>query len=138
MFAGLFIVVAGAEKMLLTPQLIAAVQQLHFENAWILSGATALLSNLVSNVPAVLILKPFIAKLPDPGRAWQIVAMSSTFAGNLTLIGSVANLIVAERAKRAGVTISFRAYGRIGLPLNVLSAAPMPCAVITAPWARLK
>jgi Na+/H+ antiporter NhaD/arsenite permease-like protein len=73
--AGLFIVVAGAEKMLLTPQLVAAVQQLHFENGWILSGATALLSNLVSNVPAVLILKPFIANLPDPGRAWQIVAM---------------------------------------------------------------
>jgi Na+/H+ antiporter NhaD/arsenite permease-like protein len=46
MFAGLFIVVAGAEKMLLTPQLVATVQQLHFENGWILSGATALLSNL--------------------------------------------------------------------------------------------
>ena len=58
MFAGLFIVVAGAEKMLLTPQLVATVQQLHFENGWILSGATALLSNL----------KPFIANLPDPGR----------------------------------------------------------------------
>jgi Na+/H+ antiporter NhaD/arsenite permease-like protein len=121
MFAGLFIVVAGAEKMLLTPQLVAAVKQLHFENGWILSGATALLSNLVSNVPAVLILKPFIANLPDPDRAWQIVAMSSTFAGNLTLIGSVANLIVAERAKQAGVTISFRAYGRIGLPLTLAS-----------------
>lgn len=121
MFAGLFIVVAGAEKMLLSPQLIAAAQQLHFENAWILSGATALLSNLVSNVPAVLILKPFVANLPDPGRAWQIVAMSSTFAGNLTLIGSVANLIVAERAKQAGVTISFLAYGRIGLPLTLAS-----------------
>ena len=121
MFAGLFIVVAGAEKMLLTPQLVATVQQLHFENGWILSGATALLSNLVSNVPAVLILKPFIANLPDPGRAWQIVAMSSTFAGNLTLIGSVANLIVAERAKQAGVTISFLAYGRIGLPMTLAS-----------------
>jgi Na+/H+ antiporter NhaD/arsenite permease-like protein len=47
--------------------------------------------------------------------------MSSTFAGNLTLIGSVANLIVAERAKHAGVTISFRAYGRIGLPLTLAS-----------------
>jgi Na+/H+ antiporter NhaD/arsenite permease-like protein len=77
--------------------------------------------NLVGNVPAVLILKPFIANLPDPGRAWQIVAMSSTFAGNLTLIGSVANLIVAERAKRAGVTISFPAYGRIGVPLTLAS-----------------
>jgi Na+/H+ antiporter NhaD/arsenite permease-like protein len=123
MFAGLFIVVAGAEKVLLTPQLIAAVQQLHLENAWILSGTTALLSNLVSNVPAVLILKPFVANLPAPGRAWEIVAMSSTFAGNLTLIGSVANLIVAERAKQAGVTISFLAYGRIGLPLTLASLA---------------
>lgn len=55
----------------------------------------------MSNVPAVLILKPFITNLPEPGRAWQIVAMSSTFAGNLTLIGSVANLVVAERAKQA-------------------------------------
>ena len=121
MFAGLFIVVAGAEKVLLTPNLMAAVGRLHFENAWILSGATALLSNLVSNVPAVLILKPFVMNLPDPGRAWRIVAMSSTFAGNLTLIGSVANLIVAERAKQAGVTISFLAYWRIGLPLTLAS-----------------
>lgn len=121
MFAGLFIVVAGAEKILLTPQLIAAAQKLHFENAWILSGLTALLSNLVSNVPAVLVLKPFVENLPDPGRAWQIVAMSSTFAGNLTLIGSVANLIVVERAKQTGVTISFLAYGRIGLPLTLAS-----------------
>jgi Na+/H+ antiporter NhaD/arsenite permease-like protein len=88
-----------------------------------LSGVTAALSNLVSNVPAVLILKPFIVSLPDPGRAWRIVAMSSTFAGNLTLIGSVANLIVAERAKKEGVTISFFAYLRIGLPLTIGSLA---------------
>ncbi|QBR69959.1 anion transporter [Beijerinckiaceae bacterium] len=121
MFAGLFVIVAGAEKMLLTPQLTAAVQQLHLANPWILSGSTALLSNLVSNVPAVLILKPFVVDLPDPDKAWQIVAMSSTFAGNLTLIGSVANLIVAERAKQAGITLSFLAYGRIGLPLTLAS-----------------
>ena len=121
MFAGLFIVVAGAEKVLLTADLTSAAAWLHLENAWILSGVTALLSNLVSNVPAVLILKPFVMNLPDPGRAWRIVAMSSTFAGNLTLIGSVANLIVAERAKQAGVTISFLAYWRIGLPLTLAS-----------------
>jgi Na+/H+ antiporter NhaD/arsenite permease-like protein len=121
MFAGLFIVVAGAEKVLLTPNLAAAVARLHFDNAWVLSGVTAFLSNLVSNVPAVLILKPFVMHLPDPGRAWRIVAMSSTFAGNLTLIGSVANLIVAERAKQAGVTISFFAYWWIGLPLTLAS-----------------
>jgi Na+/H+ antiporter NhaD/arsenite permease-like protein len=124
MFAGLFIVVAGAEKVLVTPYLIeAVVGQFHFEDPWILSGVTAILSNLVSNVPAVLILKPFVMHLPDPGRAWRIVAMSSTFAGNFTLIGSVANLIVAERAKQEGVTISFLAYWRIGLPLTLMSLA---------------
>jgi Na+/H+ antiporter NhaD/arsenite permease-like protein len=123
MFAGLFIVVAGAEKVLLTTDVMAAVGRLHLENAWNLSGVTAALSNLVSNVPAVLILKPFIVSLPDPGRAWRIVAMSSTFAGNLTLIGSVANLIVAERAKKEGVTISFFAYLQIGLPLTIGSLA---------------
>jgi Na+/H+ antiporter NhaD/arsenite permease-like protein len=77
----------------------------------------------VSNVPAVLILKPFIVSLPDPDRAWRIVAMSSTFSGNLTLIGSVANLIVAERAKKEGITISFFAYLQIGLPLTIGSLA---------------
>jgi len=124
MFAGLFIVVAGAEKVLVTPNLIEAVAvQFHFEDPWILSGVTAILSNLVSNVPAVLILKPFVTHLPDPGKAWRIVAMSSTFAGNFTLIGSVANLIVAERAKKEGVTISFLAYWRIGLPLTLISLA---------------
>jgi len=124
MFAGLFIVVAGAEKVLVTPNLIEAVAgQFHFEDPWILSGVTAILSNLVSNVPAVLILKHFVTHLPDPGKAWRIVAMSSTFAGNFTLIGSVANLIVAERAKKEGVTISFLAYWRIGLPLTLISLA---------------
>ena len=73
--------------------------------------------------PANAGLKHFIMNLPDPGRAWRIVAMSSTFAGNLTLIGSVANLIVAERAKKEGVTISFLAYLRIGLPSTLASLA---------------
>jgi Na+/H+ antiporter NhaD/arsenite permease-like protein len=64
-----------------------------------LSFITAGLSNLVSNVPAVLVLKPFVATLQDPERAWLLVAMASTLAGNLTLVRSVANLIVAQRAQ---------------------------------------
>ncbi len=123
MFAGLFIVVAAGEKMLLSPEIMGAVERLHLENTWILASATALLSNLVSNVPAVLALKPFITTFPLPDRAWMVVAMSSTLAGNLTLIGSVANLIVAERAKAAGVKISFLDHLRIGLPLTALSLA---------------
>ncbi|MGO9672774.1 MAG: anion transporter [Methylocella sp.] len=123
MFAGLFIVVAGAQKALLTPQILGAVGQLNLGSSWVLSGVAAALSNLVSNVPAVLVLKPFVAALPDANRAWLVVAMSSTLAGNLTLVGSIANLIVAERAKRSGVILSFLDYLKVGLPLTLLSVA---------------
>ena len=60
------------------------------------------------------VLKPFVGSLPDPARAWLVIAMSSTLAGNLTLIGSVANLIVAERAKLSGVKLSFLDHLRVG------------------------
>jgi Na+/H+ antiporter NhaD/arsenite permease-like protein len=123
MFAGLFVVVAGAEKVLLTPQAIAAVNGLRLGDVWILTAVTAALSNIISNVPAVLALKPFVQNLPDANRAWLVVAMSSTLAGNLTLIGSVANLIVAERARAAGIELSFAAYCRVGIPLTLLSLA---------------
>jgi Na+/H+ antiporter NhaD/arsenite permease-like protein len=123
MFAGLFVVVAGAEKVLLTPQAIADVNSLRLGDVWILTSVTAALSNIISNVPAVLALKPFVQNLPDAHRAWLVVAMSSTLAGNLTLIGSVANLIVAERARAAGIELSFAAYCRVGIPLTFLSLA---------------
>lgn len=130
MFSGLFVVVAGAEKVLLTPEAFEAAHKLHLENVWVLSAATALLSNLVSNVPAVLALKPFVTNLPDANRAWLTVAMSSTLAGNLTLIGSVANLIVVERAKVSGITVSFLDHLRVGLPLTLLSIGIGTCWLI--------
>jgi Na+/H+ antiporter NhaD/arsenite permease-like protein len=123
MFAGLFVVVAGAEKVLLSPDAVAAVRGLHLDDVWALTGVTAVLSNIISNVPAVLALKPFVAGLPDEPRAWLTIAMSSTLAGNFTLVGSVANLIVAERARRAGIEISFLAYCRAGIPLTLLTLA---------------
>jgi Na+/H+ antiporter NhaD/arsenite permease-like protein len=121
MFIGLFIVVAGAEKSLLDREAIAAVSRLDLAKTPVLSVFTALLSNLVSNVPAVLVLKPFVASLADPQRAWLVVAMASTLAGNLTLVGSVANLIVAQRARSRGIEIGFWAYFRIGAPLTMLT-----------------
>jgi Na+/H+ antiporter NhaD/arsenite permease-like protein len=123
MFAGLFVVVAGAEKVLLTPEAIAAVNGLRLGDVWMLTAVTSALSNVISNVPAVLALKPFVQNLPDVDRAWLVVAMSSTLAGNLTLIGSVANLIVAERARAAGIELSFATYCRVGIPLTLLSLA---------------
>jgi Na+/H+ antiporter NhaD/arsenite permease-like protein len=123
MFAGLFVVVAGAEKVLLSPDAIAAVQGMHLDDVWALTGITAVLSNIISNVPAVLALKPFVAGLADEPRAWLVIAMSSTLAGNFTLVGSVANLIVAERARMAGIEIPFLAYCRAGIPLTLLTLA---------------
>ncbi len=123
MFAGLFIVVDGLEKAVLGPDVIAAVGHLHLSAVPLLSAVTAVLSNLVSNVPAVLVLRPFVAGFADPDRAWLVVAMASTLAGNFALVGSVANLIVVERARREGVPIGFWSYFRVGAPLTVLTIA---------------
>src|SRR5207237_10098061 len=105
------------------PEVIANVERFHFENSVVLSATTAVLSNLVSNVPAVLALKPFIAALADPRRAWLVVAMASTLAGNFTLLGSVANLIVARSAAAEGIDIDFWSYFRIGAPLTAATIA---------------
>ena len=121
MFAGLFVVVAGFEKALLSPDVIAAIGGIGLDRAPVLSAVTVVLSNLVSNVPAVLVLKPFVTGLADPRHAWLIVAMASTLAGNLTVLGSVANLIVVQSARAGGVRIGFWQYCRVGAPLTVLT-----------------
>jgi Na+/H+ antiporter NhaD/arsenite permease-like protein len=120
MFAGLFIVVAGFEKALLSPDAIASVGRLHLERIPVLTAVTAVLSNLVSNVPAVLVLRPFVHALHDRKTAWLTVAMAATLAGNFTVLGSVANLIVVQKAAAKNVAIGFWDYFRIGAPLTVL------------------
>jgi Na+/H+ antiporter NhaD/arsenite permease-like protein len=121
MFAGLFIIVAGAERALLTNDFAAVMARLHLHSVPILSAVTASLSNIVSNVPAVLVLKPFIQVLRNQHTAWLTVAMASTLAGNFTVIGSVANLIVVQRARAGGVEIGFWDYFRVGAPLTILT-----------------
>ncbi|HEX4593506.1 MAG TPA: anion transporter [Bryobacteraceae bacterium] len=120
MFVGLFIVIAGVEKTSLETSLAALAGQLHLDNVFLMSGFSALLSNLVSNVPAVLVFKPLVAHLANPTRAWLTLAMSSTLAGNLTILGSVANLIVIQQARRK-VKIGFWQYFRVGAPLALLT-----------------
>jgi Na+/H+ antiporter NhaD/arsenite permease-like protein len=93
----------------------------HLDRPVVLTAVTALLSNLVSNVPAVLLLKSLVPKLADPQRAWLILAMASTLAGNLTLVGSVANLIVVESARGQGVRIGMFEYCRVGVPVTLLT-----------------
>jgi Na+/H+ antiporter NhaD/arsenite permease-like protein len=87
------------------------------------TAATAILSNLVSNVPAVLLMRGEITSFADPQRMWLTLAMASTLAGNLTLLGSAANLIVAEIADRRGVSLDFMTYLRAGIVITVITLA---------------
>lgn len=121
LFAGLFIVVHGAEKAVLTPNIRQVVGNLGLGRPAVLAVVAAVLSNLVSNVPAVLVLKPFVGSLVDPHRAWLVLAMASTLAGNFTVLGSIANLIVIERARVAHVGMGFWSYFRIGAPVTVIT-----------------
>ncbi|MEH2208058.1 MAG: anion transporter [Nostoc sp.] len=114
MFSGLFVVTAGVEKL----GILNLFSGLVYTPLNIL-GITALLSNLVSNVPAVLLLQHLISH-PDT-KTWLLLAAGSTLAGNLTLLGSVANLIVAEAVAKLGYQLSFWEHLRFGLPLTVVT-----------------
>ena len=120
LFAGLFVVVAGIEKTSLPEDLFRIARKFHLERTAVLSACAGVLSNLVSNVPAVLVFKPFITRLQDPQHSWLTLAMSTTLAGNLTVLGSVANLIVIQKARHE-VRISFWEYFRVGAPLTILT-----------------
>ena len=120
MFAGLFIVIAGIEKTSIEGDLAMLAQRLHLDNVFVLSGFAALLSNLVSNVPAVLVFKPLIAHVANPTQAWLTLAMASTLAGNLTIVGSIANLIVIQQSRHK-VEIRFWEHFRTGAPLAVFT-----------------
>ncbi len=120
-FSGLFIVTGAIEASGLSAKMFDVLRPVVTGGVAPLSLVTAALSNVISNVPAVLLFRPIVPSLPDSQTAWLTLAMASTLAGNLTLLGSVANLIVAEIAKQHGVKISFGAYLRIGLPITVIT-----------------
>ena len=101
MFIGLFVVVRGFEVNVVRRWNLEQWTALRDSPVVLLSGLSVVLSNLVSNVPAVLLFKPLVAVVHDQEQAWLALAMSSTLAGNLTILGSVANLIVVENAQRA-------------------------------------
>jgi Na+/H+ antiporter NhaD/arsenite permease-like protein len=123
MFVGLFIVVHAFQVHVVSTWGIANWDWLLKRPVDWFSLVAAGLSNLVSNVPAVLLLEPLAQAVPEASResAWLALAMSSTFAGNLTVLGSVANLIVVESAGREGVKISFWEYCKVGIPLTLLT-----------------
>jgi Na+/H+ antiporter NhaD/arsenite permease-like protein len=85
-----------------------------------LYGVTTFLSNLVSNVPAVMLLLPMVRDIPGAG---YILAVSSTFAGNLLIVGSIANIIVAGEAERMGLPFGWKEHARVGVPVTLASLA---------------
>ena len=123
MFAGLFVVTGALEQTGVSERLFALVKGLAYSGVAPLTLVTTLLSNTISNVPAVLLFRPLIANFPNPPLAWLTLAAASTLAGNLTLIGSVANLIVAEQSLKMGVRLSFMEYLRAGALITVLTLA---------------
>jgi Na+/H+ antiporter NhaD/arsenite permease-like protein len=120
LFVSLFVLTAGARKVGIIATLYGNMAVLRPDHFLSFSGITLLLSNIVSNVPAVFFLGQVIPGLPDPESLWLLTAMVSTLAGNLTLIGSIANLIVVEKA-RGKVAIDFWTYTRVGLPVTALT-----------------
>ncbi len=121
-FVGLFVIVGGAENAGLTGYMFAVADRFNLQNAGVFTAVTALLSNIVSNVPAVMVLKSLVPSFHDAQTGWLVLAMASTLAGNLTITGSVANLIVVERAHDE-VHIGFWDYSRVGIPVTLLTLA---------------
>lgn len=118
-FLGLFIIVGGADRAGLTESLLRPFTRWDLHRLPIFVTATAALSNVVSNVPAVMLLRNLVPGFPDPHDGWLALAMAATLAGNLTITGSIANIIVVERAAAEGVRISFREYVRVGIPITL-------------------
>lgn len=123
LFVGLFVIVGAGERAGFDRVMFDWLAPLGLTTLAGLSATAAVVGNLISNVPAVMLLARLVPQLPDPTTSWLALAMSSTLAGNLTILGSIANLIVVEGARRRGVTITFADYARVGVPLTLVTLA---------------
>jgi Na+/H+ antiporter NhaD/arsenite permease-like protein len=127
-FAGLFIVVQGFLKAdalwlgYLEEWLAPLSNQLDWRNIGILSAAVVVGSNLFSNVPLVLIVSHWLHNVAHPQFLWLLLALTSTLAGNLTLFGSVANVIVAQGAQKQS-PLKFSDFLWVGIPITVVTTA---------------
>ena len=122
LFVALFVVIGALQHLGVMQQIVMALEQngLQLRSPGLFVILSTVLSNLVSNVPAVLLLQDL------PGNSevlWYLLAMSSTLAGNLTLLGSIANLIVAEKAAEFEITVSFGEYFKIGFWVTTITLA---------------
>jgi len=121
LFVGLFVVNHALAVSGMPQQALQGLQSwgLDLTRPAPLFAGTVVLSNLVSNVPATMLLLPAATH----SLAGQILALASTLAGNLFIVGSIANLIVVDQAERLGVAISWRDHARVGIPVTLLTLA---------------
>lgn len=124
LFAALFVVVEGLNLSGLPGQLYERLRGLFGETAtaqaWNLAWFATAGSNIFSNVPFVLVAGPWLENFANPPLMWKVMVLATTFAGNLTLLGSVANLIVVESA-RGHLEVGFWDYARFGIPVTLLT-----------------
>jgi Na+/H+ antiporter NhaD/arsenite permease-like protein len=123
MFTGLFIVVAGFETTGFLAEAVRIVGVQRLTHPATLTVVVAILSNLVSNVPAVLLFRPLYPMLGGSRAVALLIASASTYAGNLTVVGSIANLIVIEQARLRKINVTFVDYLRVGVPITLITLA---------------
>jgi Na+/H+ antiporter NhaD/arsenite permease-like protein len=125
-FAALFVVVEGLNGTGLPDQIYGRVRGVFGESAgsqaWNFAWFSVLGSNVFSNVPFVLVAGKWVNNFAHPELMWKVMALATTFAGNLTILGSVANMIVVESARRH-VEIGFWDYARYGIPVTIITTA---------------
>ncbi|MDH7502417.1 MAG: SLC13 family permease [Verrucomicrobiota bacterium] len=124
-FAALFVVVESLNKTGLPDQIYGRLRGVFgtdvTSQAWNLAWFSAAGSNIFSNVPFVLVAGKWIPNFLNPPLMWKVLAMATTFAGNLTILGSVANIIVVESA-RGHCEIGFWDYAKFGVPITILTS----------------
>ncbi|MBI3583348.1 MAG: anion transporter [Nitrospinae bacterium] len=126
LFCALFIVIKGIEVVNLPVTIVGFLENngIDIHNLYILTVFSTLLSNVVSNVPATMLITKFLDPLNHSSAGslqWYVLALSSTFAGNLITIGSIANLITFEQAKEYSVNIGFKEHAKVGIPVTAVS-----------------
>jgi Na+/H+ antiporter NhaD/arsenite permease-like protein len=123
-FASLFIIVEALGRTGMPDQIYRKVSVLfgtsRASQAWNFAWFSALGSNVFSNVPFVLVAGKWIANFVHPELMWKVMALATTLAGNLTILGSVANIIVVESARKH-VEVGFWDYARYGIPVTLLT-----------------
>ena len=123
-FAALFVIVDALNQTGLPDQIYAHLQGVFgthpHSQAWNLAWFSAIGSNIFSNVPFVLVAGKWLPNFAQPELSWKVLALATTFAGNLTILGSVANIIVVESA-RGHVEVGFWDYAKYGIPITLLT-----------------